>query len=170
MLAALALLLAACGADDVGGVDADDQAVSSTTSPSTSTSTTSPSDSPFQQEEAEKVEEGADRSEDPAPTDPTPEPADPPSRIDLAVNDLARRLDVERQVVTVISEEDVVWRDGSLGCPEPGMSYTQALVTNGFLIKLRVDGDIHEYHGAGDTPPFYCENPTEPYKGEPGDA
>ena len=41
--------------------------------------------------------------------------------------------------VTVVSYEDVTWPDGALGCPEPGMSYTQALVPGARLV-LEADG------------------------------
>lgn len=42
--------------------------------------------------------------------------------------------------LTVTTAEAVTWSDGSLGCPEPGMSYTQALV-DGYWVKLS-SGDI----------------------------
>jgi hypothetical protein len=40
--------------------------------------------------------------------------------------------------------EPVTWRDGSLGCPEPGMFYTQALIP-GFRLILVVDGQRFDY-------------------------
>jgi hypothetical protein len=76
-----------------------------------------------------------------------------------AVADLADRLGVEESMVTVVSIEEVTWSDGSLGCPEPGMMYTQSLV-DGSLIVLEVDGLTYEYHSGSDTDPFYCESPT----------
>ncbi|MGH8944780.1 MAG: hypothetical protein ACRDVL_01355, partial [Acidimicrobiia bacterium] len=42
--------------------------------------------------------------------------------------DLAAHLGVEVDRIEVSLVEEVVWRDGSIGCPEPGMAYTQALV------------------------------------------
>lgn len=178
MLATLALLLAACGADNVGSDDAAD--VTTTTTSTTQASSGSPGDSrvpddaTLQPETAQPVEGETpvdpEKTEPAPPPDPSPEPADPPSRLDLAVADLSVRKGVDTTAVTVVSSEDVVWRDGSLGCPEPGTAYTQAIVPNGYLIKLRVGSEVFEYHGAGETPPFFCENPTEPYKGDPGDA
>ena len=38
--------------------------------------------------------------------------------------------------VKVLTVESVTWSDGSLGCPEPGMMYTQALVRGH---RIRVD-------------------------------
>ena len=43
-----------------------------------------------------------------------------------AIDDLRVRLG-EGATIDVVLYEDVVWRDGSLGCPQPGMAYTQAL-------------------------------------------
>lgn len=78
-----------------------------------------------------------------------------------SVADLAERLGVEESSVTVVSAEPVTWPDGSLGCPEPDMMYTQALA-DGTLIILEVDGVTYEYHSGADSDPFYCENPTPP--------
>jgi hypothetical protein len=71
-----------------------------------------------------------------------------------AVEDLAGRLGIEPDAVTVIDASAVTWPDGSLGCPEPGMMYTQVLV-DGMLVVLEADGRQYEYHG-GD-PLFLCE-------------
>jgi hypothetical protein len=86
--------------------------------------------------------------------------------VDLAIKDLATRLDVAPAEIGVVSVEEVTWRDGSLGCPKPGFSYTQALV-NGTQIVLTVNGVSFHYHsGGGD--PFYCANPQEPLPPESG--
>jgi len=85
-----------------------------------------------------------------------------------AVTDLAARLGVDESAITVVSVEEVTWPDGSLGCPEPGMMYSQAL-EDGTLIVLDVDGTIYEYHGGVGRDPFYCENPTPPVGDGAGD-
>lgn len=75
-----------------------------------------------------------------------------------AVADLVERTDGEPEDVTVTTFEQVTWPDGSLGCPEPGMSYTQALVEGWRLILSH--GDIlYAYHAGGDGDPFLCDNP-----------
>ena len=84
--------------------------------------------------------------------------ASPPAR--LAVADLAARLGVAESDVVVDSVEEVTWRDGSLGCAEKGMMYTQALV-DGSRITLSVDGRRYEYHSGGRRAPFLCERPTQ---------
>ncbi|MCL1693975.1 MAG: hypothetical protein M3096_09840, partial [Actinomycetia bacterium] len=81
------------------------------------------------------------------------------SPIEEAVDDLFVRIGDEAQVEVVLYE-DVVWRDGSLGCPQPGMAYTQAL-EDGYRIEL-TDGEIvYHYHGVANGAPFLCEDPSE---------
>lgn len=75
--------------------------------------------------------------------------------VEHARSDLADRLGVEPADIEVIEAKQVTWRDGSLGCPEPGHMYTQALV-EGTLIRLRADGQVHEYHGGSGRTPFLC--------------
>jgi len=60
--------------------------------------------------------------------------------------DLVARIGVDESAVRVVTVEAVTWRDGSLGCPEPGRSYTQALVP-GVRIVLEVDGATYDYRG-----------------------
>lgn len=80
---------------------------------------------------------------------------------DLAVADLAERLDVSPDQIDVLSVEEVTWRDRSLGCPRPGMMYVQAL-TPGNRIVLEYGGRRYEYHSGGMRGPFLCENPQPP--------
>ncbi len=72
---------------------------------------------------------------------------------------MAQRLGVDPGAITTVCQEEVTWRDGSLGCPQPGMRYTQALV-NGYRIVLEHDGTTYRYHGGGRRPPFLCEQDT----------
>ncbi len=100
----------------------------------------------------------------PAPEEEvTTMPSSPPGSMNPAVReavaDLATRLDVDEADVTVVSVEEVTWRDGSLGCAQEGMMYTQALV-DGSRIVLEVESKRYEYHqGSGRV--FYCEKPTQ---------
>ena len=63
--------------------------------------------------------------------------------------------------IQVITAEAVTWSDGSLGCPEEGQMYTQALVP-GYRVVLDVAGEELAYHAsdAGDFKP--CANPIQP--------
>ena len=81
-----------------------------------------------------------------------------------AVADLASTLGIAPSGVTVRSLEDVTWRDGSLGCPAPGMMYTQALVAGSRLV-LEAAGETYEYHAAAGGPFFHCPNPAPPFRG-----
>jgi hypothetical protein len=74
-------------------------------------------------------------------------------------NDLAQRLGVEADQIDLVELTPVVWPDGSLGCPEPGMAYTQVQV-EGLLIRLRAGKRIYAYHSGGGQPPFLCEQAT----------
>jgi hypothetical protein len=81
------------------------------------------------------------------------------SVIDAAVNDLGRRLVIDRASITVVEARSVVWPDGSLGCPRPGMLYPQ-VQQEGALIRLRAQGREFAYHSGGSRPVFLCENPS----------
>lgn len=92
------------------------------------------------------------------PTSPTSAPLIDPegdSGTAFAVADLALRMDLDSMAIEVVSVADVIWSDGSIGCPQPGMSYTQALVP-GTLIILAAGGTTYEYHSARNQAPFYC--------------
>ncbi len=69
----------------------------------------------------------------------------PESMLSLVIEDAASRQNVGVVAVTVVSGQPVDWSDGSLGCPEPGKSYTQVL-TPGFLVLVDAGGVTLEYH------------------------
>lgn len=90
--------------------------------------------------------------------EPAPAPVAAEEAVAVAVADLAKRLGVAAGEVEVVVDEAITWPDGSLGCPEPGMSYTQAL-ERGRRIVLRHNDVGFDYHSGRDQTPFYCENP-----------
>jgi hypothetical protein len=77
--------------------------------------------------------------------------------VDTAVADLASQLGIGEGDITVIVAELVVWPDGALGCPQPGMEYTQVRV-DGYRILLGAKGARFAYHGGGARGPFLCED------------
>ena len=83
-----------------------------------------------------------------------------PAVVRDAIADLAERQGVDASEITLVAREEVTWRDGSRGCAQPGMSYTQALV-DGSRITLRLEGKEYEYHSGGSQPPSLCEKPTQ---------
>jgi len=78
------------------------------------------------------------------------------TEVQAAVADLRSRLGTE-EVIEVVVAHELTWPDGSLGCPQPGMSYTQALVP-GYRIELAVGDQVYEYHGTSGVDPFLCES------------
>ena len=74
----------------------------------------------------------------------------PTSVIEPVVADVAKLAGVPADQVTVISAEAVTFPDGSLGCPQPGMVYTQALV-DGYKIIAEAGGKTYDYRGTGST-------------------
>jgi len=79
------------------------------------------------------------------------------TEIDQAIADLATRLEVGTSSIVVLVAHELTWPDGSLGCPEPGGMYTQALV-DGYRIELTDGDNVYEYHGAIGQIPFLCES------------
>ena len=82
----------------------------------------------------------------------------PTSVIEPVVAEVAKLAGVPADLVTVISAEEVTFSDGSLGCPQPGMVYTQALV-DGYKIVAEAGGKTYDFRGSGSA--FrQCTNPT----------
>jgi hypothetical protein len=93
-----------------------------------------------------------DPDHDASHTTPTP---DGRPLVDQALTDLRERLGDPTAEITVVSVEEVDWPDGSIGCPQPGMVYTQAIV-NGTKIVLQHAGVNYAYHQGGPRDLFYC--------------
>ena len=96
----------------------------------------------------------------PTPT-PSGDPAEAPEGLPEAawmaiIQDLSRRLGEQVTDPTIVSAEPMTWNDGSLGCPEPGQVYTQALV-DGFRVVLEIDGAEFDYRVGSGTDVRLCE-------------
>jgi hypothetical protein len=63
----------------------------------------------------------------------------------LAIEDLAERLELDEEGITLTSFESITWPDTSLGCPQPNMFYAQVL-TPGYRIILEAGGEVYRYH------------------------
>jgi hypothetical protein len=91
------------------------------------------------------------------PTTATPTQAE---RIEEAVkHDLAERLKISEEMITMVSGEAVDWGDASLGCPQPGMVYAQ-VITPGYKIVLQANGQDFAYH-TGSESFVLCEHPSK---------
>lgn len=88
---------------------------------------------------------------------PTPLDASVQQMVTQAREDLAVQLSIDPARVELIDVSSVTWPDSSLGCPRPGMAYTQVTV-DGILIRFQVAGQSYEYHGGGGRAPFLCTN------------
>ena len=95
-------------------------------------------------------------------TDESALPGGAETLVDLAKADLAQRLGVDLTAITLVSYEEVVWPDASLGCPHPDMLYKQ-VPQDGVRIVLAFEGTTYDYHVGGGRDPFLCE-PTLPRK------
>lgn len=149
-------ITAACGGDE-----SSDTPIADTSSP------TVPPEETLPEETTPDVTTPEETVPDPSSPTTNPWPV-ASSLVEGAVADLASTLDVGVAAIAVVRAEHVTWRDGSLGCPVPDRSYTQALV-DGYRIELAADGDTYWYHGASDRPPFRCDDPREPAPGGSGD-
>ena len=79
----------------------------------------------------------------------------PAEMIEAALDDAANRSTTARADIKVTSAEPVTWPDGSLGCPKPGMMYTQALVA-GYRIVLQAGEQTLNYHAMSRGKPVFC--------------
>jgi len=80
---------------------------------------------------------------------------------DLARQDLAARLGVPLTEISVTRVEAVQWRDGSLGCPEPGKVYIQVIIP-GYRIVLTARGKEYVYHSDQTRRVITCAKRDEP--------
>ena len=64
-----------------------------------------------------------------------------------AIADLRGRLNDGDAEIEVVSVDEVDWPDGSIGCPQPGMGYTQALLP-GYRVRLRAGRREFDYHAS----------------------
>lgn len=66
----------------------------------------------------------------------------PQALLDAVLSDAASRTGLDRSELVVVQDQAVVWSDGSLGCPQPGMMYTMALVDGYHIIIQAGDQEL----------------------------
>lgn len=76
--------------------------------------------------------------------------------VQMAKEDLVRRLNLSVSEISVISVEAVDWSDTSLGCPQPGMMYAQ-VITPGYRVVLEGEGRSYDYHTDTDSSVVLCQ-------------
>jgi hypothetical protein len=115
----------------------------------------------------------------PAPKMPERVPTDPVSPsapvtgetplelLEAIQSDLAARSGSASEEMHLIRDQAVTWSDGSLGCPQPGVFYTQAPV-NGYWVVLQVEGKEYDYRASESRYFLLCEKGGLPSIQPPG--
>jgi hypothetical protein len=106
------------------------------------------------------------------PTDPISPSAPvtgetPPELLEAIRADLAVRSGSAIDEIQLIRDQAVIWSDGSLGCPQPGVFYTQAPV-NGYWVVLQVEGKEYDYRASESGYFLLCEGGGLPSIQPPG--
>jgi hypothetical protein len=75
--------------------------------------------------------------------------------IDIAKQDLARRLEITSDEIEVVQIEVAEWPDTSLGCGKPGLARLPVAIP-GYRIILSARGREHVYHTGRESGVVYC--------------
>ena len=85
----------------------------------------------------------------------------PEDLLDAILADAARHSGAPAESLEVATAAAVTWNDGSLGCPEPGMFYTQALV-DGYQVIIDTGEEELDYRVGSGGSFRLCEDPDAP--------
>lgn len=92
----------------------------------------------------------------------TPVPGDvtaiPQGILDAALADASARTGVVVGDITVLIAKAVTWPNGALGCPQPGMMYTE-MIEPGYQVVVEATGQRLDYRMGSRGVPALCENP-----------
>jgi len=91
------------------------------------------------------------------PTEPAVTGEVPADLIEVLVIDLLERTGTGRNDMTLVRAEEVIWPDGSLGCPRPDTTYPQAPV-EGFRVVMEVAGLAYDYRVTRNGSFFLCQS------------
>jgi hypothetical protein len=80
---------------------------------------------------------------------------DPAKTIQAAMDDVAQRTGLALSAIRLERMESVTWQDGSMGCPQPDVMYTQMLVP-GNRIRIAAGDQTWVYHAATRGAPLLC--------------
>ncbi len=90
----------------------------------------------------------------------------PQDLIDKMRDHLADHLGHDK--VTINTAQSVTWPNGAMGCPKPGMMYTQQLIP-GYFVEFSADEKVWRYHAANNGHFFLCESSAGPTAGYPAE-
>jgi hypothetical protein len=68
----------------------------------------------------------------------------PPALLEPVLADAAQRTGADPSAIHVVEATSTTWNDGSLGCPKPGVMYTQAIV-DGYQVTVEANGQKLDY-------------------------
>ena len=71
----------------------------------------------------------------------------PGDLMDSVIEKLIQQENLDRETITVVRAESVIWPDGALGCPVPGAMYTHAQV-DGYWIVLKSANKEYDYRAS----------------------
>jgi hypothetical protein len=75
---------------------------------------------------------------------PTVQGKVPQGILDAILKEAATLAKVSSEKLVIVRAQPVTWSDGSLGCPEPGAMYTQALI-NGYWVVIDAVGKTYDF-------------------------
>ena len=85
----------------------------------------------------------------------------PAAQLDAILRDASDRTGADPADIEISRAEAVTWPDGSLGCPEQGQTYTQALI-DGFHVVLDAGGETLDYRATAAGSFRVCEESGRP--------
>lgn len=101
------------------------------------------------------------------PTDPAPESSAavtgevPEALMDTILAALEKLTGASRDTFEVLRAQETIWPDGALGCPQPGMIYTQAQ-ERGYQVVLDHAGRHYDYRTRGQDYLMLCLGTSTP--------
>lgn len=82
----------------------------------------------------------------------------PKDLLDTIFEDAKARTGIKPEEMGLLRAEAVIWNDGSLGCPQPDVIYTQAPV-DGYWVVLQTERKELDYRATQSGFYFLCEQP-----------
>ena len=113
----------------------------------TATTSTEVPDTSQPDRTASTLPEQVPPEENPLPDGPVDTSTIPAGLMVNILADAANRTGMSVSDIFAVRAEQALWNDGSLGCPQPGMSYTQAQV-NGYWVVLKAGDRLLDYRAS----------------------
>ena len=80
--------------------------------------------------------------------------------VEVALNAASKETGLAKSELEVVLAEAVIWPDGSMGCPQPDVVYTQATVP-GYRVRVRAGDVLLNYHANSKGLVFLCPSVSE---------